>query len=286
MNSSPATSAIAAFCRDLRDARRFQQISLLEVAETTRITPEFLEALETGRWNEIPPAYLRGYLGLYAQAVGMNRDKVLRAFDQMTIPTPVQSQAILDEGPRILEEPQHAEVTRVKIRTAWFAALSRNRAAIYGLTFLTMAVILGLIYWSRHAQNVRVATISFEQAEQEYRTKVHSPLTVIPLPTDTTDNVSQSGKRWVTCIGVKPGAVVFRRASLAPQTLQFGVYDTINIEYVQEIVLKIHPNQSAVCRVRDSLLLAEYNLPGDTQIFRVGPATAEKTIQPDSLSRP
>jgi hypothetical protein len=143
-----------------------------------------------------------------------------------------------------------------------------------------------LIYLSRRARIVRVATISFGQVEQEYRIKIHSPLTVIPLQSDATDNGYQSKKRWVTCIGVKPGAMVFSRESLTPQTFQFGAFDTINIEYVQEIVLKIHPGESAICRIQDSLLQAKNNLPGDTQVYRLGSTTKEKTTMIDSLIKP
>ena len=283
MTSSTNASGIAAFCKDLRDARRFQQISLPDVAEITRITPEYLEALEDGRWNEIPPAYLRGYLGLYAQAVGMNREKVLRSFDQMTIPDSAQNKAVFDEGPKILEEPQHAELTRVKIRTTWFASLSRNHAAVYGLTFLMIGVILGLIHISRRSQSVKVETVSFAQAQSEYKAQVHSPLTFVPLQTNSLESVLRSDQHWITCVGLRAGTVVFARDSLASSIYHFESHDTINIEYIHDIVLKIFPSQSACCRLQDSILVSKRVLPGDTQVFRLSSITMKNPEKTDSL---
>ena len=131
MSSSPSISLIAAFCKELREAREYRQMTLNEVARATRISVEFLQALESARWDQIPRAYLRGYLGLYAFAVGMNREKVLRSFDHIVAPSTGRPGAVLEEAPPLLQAPEHVGVTRAKIRTAWFAALSQNRRTAY-----------------------------------------------------------------------------------------------------------------------------------------------------------
>jgi transcriptional regulator with XRE-family HTH domain len=279
MNSSPGTSAIAVFCRDLREARRYRQVTLFEVAEITRVNREYVEALESGRWDEIPPAYLRGYLALYAQAVGMNREKVLRSFDQMMAPIAGRDKAILDEGPRLLKEPQHAEVTRVKIRAAWFAALSRNRAAISGVTLLALLLLLGLLHWSRRAQEQRVPLIPFADAACEGRSKVHGPLTLVPMIPRAYEQANDDASgRWITCVGLASGEMVFKRDTLPPERLRYDAYDTIRVEYSWNITLKVHPAQSAVCSFDDSVLAAATRLVGDTALYRLSRADAGKPM--------
>jgi hypothetical protein len=286
MSSSPGTSAIAAFCRDLREARRYRQVTLPEVAEATRVNLEYVEALETGRWDEIPAAYLRGYLALYAQAVGMNRDKVLRSFDQMMAPRSGQDQAVLDEGPRLLKEPQHAELTRAKIRAPWFAALSRNRKAIYSVTFLAILLLLGLLHLSRRANQLCIAVVPFTEAVREDRSSVHGPFTLVPLlPAENSDGNGHVAARWISCVGFSSGVVLFERDSLSAEQLRYKAYDTIKIEYLRDIVLKIHPRQSSLCSIGDSTLSASL-LSGDTAVYVLGLPTGVSRADQDSVTHP
>jgi transcriptional regulator with XRE-family HTH domain len=276
MSFSPGTSAIAAFCKDLREARGYRQVTLFEVAEITRINREFIEALESGRWDEIPPAYLRGYLALYGQAVGMNREKVLRSFDQMMAPGTAHDKAVLDDGPRLLKGPEHAEVTRAKIRTAWFAALSRNRGAMLGVTIVALLALFGLLHWSRRAHDLRVAAIPFSVAVHENRSKVHGPLTVLPLsPGGREDAHDQATGRWITCVGLAPGVLVASRDGLPVERRRYGAYDTIKVEFVSDIMLTIHPVRSAVCSFGDSTLTRVGNLAADTALYRFSARAGE-----------
>jgi hypothetical protein len=285
MSFSPGTSVIAAFCKDLREARRYRQVTLFEVAETTCVNREFIEALEAGRWDEIPAAYLRGYLALYAQAVGMNREKVLRSFDQMMAPVTGQDKAVLDEGPRLLKEPQHAEVTRVKIRATWFAALSRNRAAIYGVTLIAVLLLLGLLHLSRRAQELRVPVVPFAEAARESRSKVHGPLTLVPLiPGGEGIQIHDVTGKWITCVGLASGEIVFGRDSLPAERLRYDAYDTIRVEYSWNITLKVHPGQSAVCSFGDSVLARASSLSGDTALYRLGASAAGKPADRDTAA--
>ena len=68
------------FCNDLKSARIYQKITLEQIAHETRIQLDYLCALETAEWEKIPFAYLKGYLGNYADVVGMNLEKVMESF--------------------------------------------------------------------------------------------------------------------------------------------------------------------------------------------------------------
>jgi len=128
-----------------------------EVAAVTRISGEFLDALEAGRWEAIPQPYLRGYLRLYAQAVGMNVDKVLQGFDSGISTPDSEDSATLDFSSPLLRQPEHIGVTRAKIRAGWFTALTKHRKTAY-LALAAAIVILGTgLYLSRRAQRPHIS---------------------------------------------------------------------------------------------------------------------------------
>ena len=81
-------SIVAAFIKDLREAREYQRVSLEQVAEETHISRYYLEALEAGRWEQIPFAYLPGFLRNYAEAIGMNLEKVMKRFGELNYRPP------------------------------------------------------------------------------------------------------------------------------------------------------------------------------------------------------
>ncbi len=59
--------------RELRRARRARGWEYGDVAARTHIKPEYLQALEEERWEDFPsPAHVRGFLRLYAEALGLD----------------------------------------------------------------------------------------------------------------------------------------------------------------------------------------------------------------------
>ena len=65
----------------LRDERELRQISLAELAHTTRIPVRFLERLEQGSREGLPAdVYVRGYLKAYARALGIDEAHVLTRY--------------------------------------------------------------------------------------------------------------------------------------------------------------------------------------------------------------
>lgn len=73
----------AAFAQDLREARSYRNVELEQVAQETRISLPYLQALESGEWERLPGPFLRGYLSAYAECLSMNLEKVLRRFDEL-----------------------------------------------------------------------------------------------------------------------------------------------------------------------------------------------------------
>ena len=64
----------------LRAAREARGLNLAEVAQTTRIAPAYLAALEEGRGADLPPgAYARAFLRSYATFLGLDAEPLLAA---------------------------------------------------------------------------------------------------------------------------------------------------------------------------------------------------------------
>src|SRR5436189_252883 len=62
----------------LRKARAKRGIELSEVERVTKIREKFLQAMEEDRWEALPgPSYVRGFLSIYAQYLGLDEGALL-----------------------------------------------------------------------------------------------------------------------------------------------------------------------------------------------------------------
>ena len=65
----------------LRSQREARGVSLREIADSTRISLRYLEALEMDRFDALPaPVFARGFLREYARVVGLDADEVVNLF--------------------------------------------------------------------------------------------------------------------------------------------------------------------------------------------------------------
>ncbi len=68
----------------LRSSRMQSRISLDQASHLLHIRVRYLEALEEGRLAELPGlTYTRGYLQSYAMFLGLDKDEILRRFEDM-----------------------------------------------------------------------------------------------------------------------------------------------------------------------------------------------------------
>lgn len=67
----------------LRALRRGQAVSLIMLEETTHIQRKYLEALERGRYDELPePLYTRNFIKAYARVLGADETYFLELYEQ------------------------------------------------------------------------------------------------------------------------------------------------------------------------------------------------------------
>ncbi len=66
---------------EFESERRRQKLTIEEVAKATKIRPEFLEAIEEGKFDKLPsPAYAHGFVRNYAKFLGLPVEKTLALF--------------------------------------------------------------------------------------------------------------------------------------------------------------------------------------------------------------
>lgn len=79
--------ATAAMVRRFRDTRVLAGLSLADVERDTRINRAYLEAIEDGRFTDIPaPIYARGFVRSYARHLGLDPEQCVAAMPDLPRP--------------------------------------------------------------------------------------------------------------------------------------------------------------------------------------------------------
>ncbi|MBI5059168.1 helix-turn-helix domain-containing protein [candidate division KSB1 bacterium] len=268
------TSTIVAFADDLRQARLFKQVSLDEVAVRTKVRPDFLAALESGSWEEIPAAYVRGYVSLYAQAVGMNRDKVLAQFDRLFTAAPAkQSGAELGAELPLIERPQHVELPRAKIRAAWFAALTRNRGLSYLLSALLIVGGATGLYWSKGQSSAVPDLLDFQVAVEQNRARLHAPHLLISVDSSALQVLHDARQlKTVTFVAVTGGRIGVNSPGISSRDIRCAPYDTITFQYLKSLALTADPIGCGTMYDDRHEVVRGRTIDGHTMVFEFGNA--------------
>ena len=75
--------------RLLRDQRLARELAIEDVASRLRIRSRYIEAIEQGRFDQLPgAAYIPAFLRAYANYIGLDADKVMTAY-QLSGPVPI-----------------------------------------------------------------------------------------------------------------------------------------------------------------------------------------------------
>jgi cytoskeleton protein RodZ len=109
--------------RLLRDQRLARELSIDDVAACLRIRTRYLEAIEQGRFDQLPgAAYIPAFLRAYANHIGLDADKVMTAY-QLSGPVPIERPVTLPADFPLVE-----------------------RRAPIGLAVLTVLLVMGAGY--------------------------------------------------------------------------------------------------------------------------------------------
>src|SRR6185503_8096813 len=78
----PRYSELASFGEELRREREIRGISLKEIADATKISKRFLEAIERNDHKTLPaPVFTRGFVREYARYLGLNAEDMVNRYN-------------------------------------------------------------------------------------------------------------------------------------------------------------------------------------------------------------
>src|SRR5438067_7187484 len=122
----------------LRELRTQRGVSLEEISRSTRVLTQYLEALETDRYEALPaPVFTKGFIRAYCQALGVPPDESLAIYEgRPGGGTDVKPAA---HEPRPAAQPAPVSEAAAKRREA---AENRTRGAV--LAGFVLLVVLGV----------------------------------------------------------------------------------------------------------------------------------------------
>src|SRR3954463_5036198 len=78
----PQPSELASFGEELRREREIRGISLKEIADATKISKRFLDAIERNDHKTLPaPVFTRGFVREYARYLGLNAEEIVGRYN-------------------------------------------------------------------------------------------------------------------------------------------------------------------------------------------------------------
>jgi len=130
-------SELASFGEELRREREIRGISLKEIADATKISKRFLEAIERNDHNTLPaPVFTRGFIREYSRYLGLNCDEIVNRYNYAAA-----GDDRIEKSPH-LERLAHREPPDKKGIPPPYARIDRN---IYVLV-LIIAALAGAMY--------------------------------------------------------------------------------------------------------------------------------------------
>jgi cytoskeleton protein RodZ len=124
------------FGERLKRERELREVTLEEVAKSTRISERFLQALENEDWGKLPGGIFgRGFVRTVARYLGLNEEALLAEYDNARSEVAPSSPARVEE--RIPSPPK------------WISAL-----IVFAILFALAAVIYAGVYgWRRYVKH-------------------------------------------------------------------------------------------------------------------------------------
>ncbi|HXI14019.1 MAG TPA: helix-turn-helix domain-containing protein [Thermoanaerobaculia bacterium] len=81
VDSGPTDGVTRSFGEELRKEREIRGVSIKEIADATKVSGRFLEAIERNNFDVLPaPVFTRGFVREYARYLGLNTDDAVNRY--------------------------------------------------------------------------------------------------------------------------------------------------------------------------------------------------------------
>jgi cytoskeletal protein RodZ len=130
----------------LRRQREMREISLRDIAERTKISLRYLEAMEADRFDLLPaPIFAKGFLREYARYVGLSPDDVVNHY--LSVHHPEELAGDPKEDTKIRHRPKPVDPGQPPVRRNWSYGLI---FALVGVILLVLVAVLFYVADRRH----------------------------------------------------------------------------------------------------------------------------------------
>ena len=124
----------------LRRQREMREISLRDIADRTKISRRYLEAMEADRFDLLPaPLFAKGFLREYARYVGLSPDDVVNHY--LSVYNPEELATDPKEDTRVRTRPKQVDPGQPPVRRNW------SQGLILALAGLILLVLIALAAW-------------------------------------------------------------------------------------------------------------------------------------------
>ena len=165
-------SELASFGEELRREREIRGISLKEIADATKISKRFLEAIERNDHRTLPaPVFTRGFIREYARYLGLNADEIVNRYNFAAA-----GDDRIEKSPH-LERLTHPDIPPKKGIPPPYARVDRN---VYILLLIIAILAAATFVAMRHKRATAEAAGIEATIAPPKRTKV--PAAVAPAP--------------------------------------------------------------------------------------------------------
>jgi len=140
-------SELASFGEELRREREIRGISLKEIADATKISKRFLEAIERNDHRTLPaPVFTRGFVREYAKYLGLNAEEMVNRYNYAAAGDDrIEKTAHLERLIAPPPPPPAREKARPKGIPPAYARIDRNLI----ITAIIVALLIGLAVWAK-----------------------------------------------------------------------------------------------------------------------------------------
>ena len=173
-------SELASFGEELRREREIRGISLKEIADATKISKRFLEALERNDHRTLPaPVFTRGFVREYSRYVGLNAEEMVNRYSFAAA-----NDDRIEKPPQLEKYPQtpvrdiSPKPPRKRGIPPVYARIDRNIVA----AVLIAAALSAMAWWAVHYRRVDQDVSAEAAVVTTSVTPAVAPLPVLPKP--------------------------------------------------------------------------------------------------------
>ena len=183
---------LASFGEELRREREIRGISLKEIADATKISKRFLEAIERNDHRTLPaPVFTRGFIREYARYLGLNCDEIVNRYNYAAA-----GDDRIEKSPH-LERLAHREPPDKKGIPPPYARIDRN---VYVLLLIVAALVVATYVAIRHKRAIAQAAgieVAIAQPSRRARAPVATPKSAVESQEPMRMTIDVDDDSWI-----------------------------------------------------------------------------------------